>query len=157
MYVICYKRAHLRCLMLTGDIPNWWVWGYWVSPLSYAFNAFSVNEMFAPRWDKRVSRISFHHQVKMWLNGLTRNLFLTWTFHVLQSSSGLTSLGVAVLNNFDVFTEKNWYWIGTAALIGFIIFFNVLFTLALMYLNRKHSHSVQTIYWITSFLRENDS
>lgn len=33
-----------------GEIPNWWVWGYWISPLTYAFNAISVNEMFAPRW-----------------------------------------------------------------------------------------------------------
>ncbi|XP_054783595.1 ABC transporter G family member 36-like [Prosopis cineraria] len=32
------------------DIPNWWIWGYWVSPLSYSFNGLAVNEMFAPRW-----------------------------------------------------------------------------------------------------------
>lgn len=43
-------------MQLTGQIPNWWVWGYWVSPLTYGFNAISVNEMFAPRWmDKFVS------------------------------------------------------------------------------------------------------
>ncbi|XP_027344116.1 ABC transporter G family member 35 [Abrus precatorius] len=35
-----------------NDIPHWWIWGYWVSPLSYAFNAFAVNELFAPRWSK---------------------------------------------------------------------------------------------------------
>ncbi|XP_045801854.1 ABC transporter G family member 36 [Trifolium pratense] len=86
------------------DIPNWWVWGYWISPLSYAFNAFSVNEMFDPRWSK-------------------------------PSSDGSTSLGVATLNNFDVYAEKYWYWIGVAALLGFTILYNVLFTLALMYLN----------------------
>lgn len=45
--------------VLTGDIPDWWVWGYWLSPLSYAFNALSVNEMLAPRWSKPVSTIIF--------------------------------------------------------------------------------------------------
>ncbi|WRX26097.1 ABC transporter-like [Theobroma cacao] len=33
-----------------GQIPNWWEWGYWVSPMSYGFNAFTVNEIYAPRW-----------------------------------------------------------------------------------------------------------
>jgi hypothetical protein len=61
----------------------------------------------------------------------------------LQSSDGSNSLGVATLNNFDVYAEKYWYWIGVAALLGFTILYNVLFTLALMYLNRKISHSVK--------------
>ncbi|KAK6153661.1 hypothetical protein DH2020_013300 [Rehmannia glutinosa] len=33
-----------------GQIPDWWGWGYWVSPLTYAYNAIAVNEMLAPRW-----------------------------------------------------------------------------------------------------------
>ncbi|KAL1298231.1 hypothetical protein HN51_042620 [Arachis hypogaea] len=37
------------------DIPNWWVWGYWISPLAYAFNAYSANEMLAPRWNHPTS------------------------------------------------------------------------------------------------------
>jgi hypothetical protein len=35
----------------------------------------------------------------------------------LQSSDASTSLGTAVLKNFDVYTDKNWYWIGTAAIV----------------------------------------
>ncbi|KAG6516429.1 hypothetical protein ZIOFF_026894 [Zingiber officinale] len=31
-------------------IPNWWIWGYWVSPLTYGYNALAVNEFLAPRW-----------------------------------------------------------------------------------------------------------
>jgi len=43
--------AHIdRCSMVTGEIPDWWVWAYWVSPLTYGFNALAVNEMLAPRW-----------------------------------------------------------------------------------------------------------
>ncbi|KAL5156634.1 ABC transporter G family member 36 [Glycine soja] len=87
-----------------SSIPNWWIWGYWISPLTYGYNAFTVNELFAPRWSK-------------------------------PSSDGRTPIGIATLNNFDVFTEKRWYWIGVAALVGFIILYNVLFTFALMYLD----------------------
>ncbi|KAF5957020.1 hypothetical protein HYC85_004245 [Camellia sinensis] len=88
-----------------GQIPKWWKWGYWLSPMSYGFNALAVNEMFAPRWMNKLA------------------------------SDNVTALGVAVLKNFDVFPERNWFWIGAATLLGFVVVFNVLFTLALMYLN----------------------
>ncbi|XP_047177398.1 ABC transporter G family member 36-like, partial [Vigna umbellata] len=88
------------------EIPDWWVWAYWVSPLTYAFNSLAVNEMFAPRW-----------------------------MHPQTSSDRSTTLGLSVLRNFDVFAKEEWYWIGAAALFGYVIFYNVLFTLALMYLN----------------------
>ncbi|KAF8025631.1 hypothetical protein BT93_F2467 [Corymbia citriodora subsp. variegata] len=88
-----------------GEIPSWWSWGYWVSPMTYGFNAITVNEMFAPRWMDK------------------------------NASDTVTRLGIAVLKNFDVFPEKNWYWIGAAALLGFTVLYNVLFTFALMYLN----------------------
>ncbi|XP_016169834.1 ABC transporter G family member 29-like [Arachis ipaensis] len=86
------------------DIPKWWIWGYWISPLTYAFNAFSVNEMLAPRWNH-------------------------------PSSDGSPTLGAKTLDTFGVPDEKRWYWIGAGALIGFVIFYNILFTISLMYLN----------------------
>lgn len=88
-----------------NKIPDWWGWGYWLSPLTYGYNAIAVNEMFSPRWMNKVA------------------------------SDNTTRLGVAILRNFDIFQEKNWYWIGVAALVGFTILFNVLFTFTLMYLN----------------------
>lgn len=60
-------------------------------------------------------------------------------FISLQASDNATILGLEVLKNFDVFPERNWFWIGAAALLGFILLFNILFTFALMYLNRKNS------------------
>ncbi|KAL0380471.1 UNVERIFIED_CONTAM: ABC transporter G family member 35 [Sesamum angustifolium] len=87
------------------QIPDWWRWGFWVSPLSYGYNALVVNEMFAPRWMNKLA------------------------------SDNSRRLGVAMMNNFDIFVDKNWYWIGVGALLGFTLLFNVLFTLALMYLN----------------------
>ncbi|XP_008447550.2 ABC transporter G family member 35-like [Cucumis melo] len=92
-----------------GEIPKWWIWGYWISPLTYGFNAIAVNEMFAPRWNKLIPNTT-------------------------------VTLGVKVLQNFDVFTNRNWYWIGIAAIIGFAILFNILFTIALTYLNPLTKH-----------------
>ena len=46
-------------------------------------------------------------------------------------------LGVAVLENASIFPENEWFWIGAAALLGFTILFNILFTLTLMFLDRK--------------------
>lgn len=54
-----------------------------------------------------------------------------------QSSDNVTRLGVAVLKQFDVFPEEKWYWIGIAALLGFTVLFNILFLIALTYLNCK--------------------
>ncbi|KAG7637916.1 ABC transporter G family member 31 [Arabidopsis thaliana] len=33
-----------------ADIKPWWVWGFWVSPLSYGQRAIAVNEFTATRW-----------------------------------------------------------------------------------------------------------
>lgn len=53
-------------------------------------------------------------------------------------SNSTEPLGVSVLKSHGLFPEANWYWIGVAALIGFMFLFNFLFTLALKYLDRKH-------------------
>ncbi|ONK80619.1 uncharacterized protein A4U43_C01F19860 [Asparagus officinalis] len=85
-------------------IPKWWIWGYWISPLQYGYNALAVNELLAPRWMNKIAPDG-------------------------------RRLGVAVLENANVFPEKKWFWIGAAALLGFAILFNVLFTVALMFLD----------------------
>ncbi|KAJ7959803.1 Pleiotropic drug resistance ABC transporter [Quillaja saponaria] len=36
-----------------GLIKPWWIWGFWVSPLSYGQRAISVNEFTATRWQKK--------------------------------------------------------------------------------------------------------
>ncbi|KAL4325327.1 hypothetical protein GQ457_11G006290 [Hibiscus cannabinus] len=87
------------------EIPNWWEWAYWVSPLSYGYNAFTVNEIFAPRWMNK------------------------------QASDNVTRLGVQLLRNFDIPNNENWYWIGAGALFGFTVLFNILFTFALAHLD----------------------
>ncbi|KAK8618817.1 hypothetical protein V6N13_132796 [Hibiscus sabdariffa] len=88
-----------------NQIPDWWGWAYWISPLTYGFNGFTVNEIFASRWMNK------------------------------PASDGSPNLGVQVLRSFDVPNNENWYWIGAGALMGFTVLFNILFTFALMYLN----------------------
>ncbi|KAK4489415.1 hypothetical protein RD792_005224 [Penstemon davidsonii] len=85
--------------------PDWWKWGYYVSPFSYGYNALSINEMFGPRWMSKMA------------------------------ADNSTPLGVAILNMFDIYTDEKWYWISIVALVGFIVLFNILFTFALMYLS----------------------
>jgi hypothetical protein len=46
-------------------------------------------------------------------------------------------VGVKLLESRGFFTESYWYWIGLAALVGFAVILNILFTLALHYLNRN--------------------
>ncbi|KAI3671593.1 hypothetical protein L1987_87332 [Smallanthus sonchifolius] len=87
------------------QILSWWEWGYWVSPLSYGFKAFAVNEFLAPRWMNKMS------------------------------TDNVTRLGIAILENMDIPTKESWFWIGIASLAGFAVLFNILFTFALMYLD----------------------
>ncbi|CAL9023392.1 unnamed protein product [Prunus brigantina] len=67
-------------------------------------------------------------------NAIVVNEFLgkSWS-HVLPNST--EQLGVAVLRSHGFFTHPSWYWIGVGALIGYILIFNVCFTVALTYLN----------------------
>ena len=32
------------------DVPAWWIWAYYVSPLSWALQAVVINEMTQDRW-----------------------------------------------------------------------------------------------------------
>ncbi|CAD6230889.1 unnamed protein product [Miscanthus lutarioriparius] len=92
-------------ILVRDKIKKWWIWGYWISPLMYAQNAISVNEMLGHSWDK-----------------------------ILNSTASNETLGVQSLKSRGVFTEAKWYWIGFGALVGFTLLFNALFTLALTYL-----------------------
>ncbi|PRQ25688.1 putative pleiotropic drug resistance protein PDR/CDR [Rosa chinensis] len=67
-------------------------------------------------------------------NAIVVNEFLgkTWS-HVLPNSN--ESLGVEILKSRGFRTHVYWYWIGTGALAGYMLLFNICYTLALTYLN----------------------
>jgi ABC-type multidrug transport system ATPase subunit len=68
-------------------------------------------------------------------NAIAVNEFLgkSWR-HVPFNSK--ESLGVSVLKSRGIFPEAKWYWIGVGTLFGYILVFNLLYTLALAYLKR---------------------
>ncbi|KAH9301337.1 hypothetical protein KI387_012920, partial [Taxus chinensis] len=105
------SSALLAVLVLGGfvisreNVPSWWIWAYWCSPLSYSQNALAVNEFLAPRWSKP------------------------------SSTTSNETLGHAIIEARGLFAEARFFWISVGALIGFCVTFNILFTLALSYLN----------------------
>jgi hypothetical protein len=111
LFIIAVFFKKGGCLFIfdfAEKVKKWWIWGYWISPMMYAQNALSVNEMLGHSWDK-----------------------------ILNSSMSNETLGVQSLKSRGIFPEAKWYWIGLAALIGFVMLFNCLFTLALAYLKRE--------------------
>lgn len=67
-------------------------------------------------------------------NAISTNEFLgkNWG-HILPGTT--KPLGVLVLESRGIFPEAKWYWIGLAALIGYMFLFNSFFIVALTYLN----------------------
>ncbi|CAK9153839.1 unnamed protein product [Ilex paraguariensis] len=65
-------------------------------------------------------------------NAISINEFLAERWSTPVNS---TTVGKIVLGDRGMFTDEYWYWISVAALAGFSLLFNVLFILALTYLN----------------------
>ncbi|KAE9459172.1 hypothetical protein C3L33_08926, partial [Rhododendron williamsianum] len=118
-------------ILSRDSIPSWWIWGYWFSPLMYAQNAASVNEFLGHSWDK--GRICPDDQ---------QLTCLSFDFYDMQRAGNYTSLslGEMLLKARSLFPEGYWFWIGVGALLGYTILFNILFTLALTYLNPLASY-----------------
>ncbi|XP_058723315.1 ABC transporter G family member 39-like [Vicia villosa] len=83
------------------------VWGYYISPIMYGQNAITINEFLDERWSEP--------------NTDTR--------------IDAPTVGIVLLKARGLYTEHYWYWICIGALVGFSILFNILFLLALTYLN----------------------
>lgn len=58
------------------------------------------------------------------------------------------SLGVTFLKSSGVFPRGRWFWIGVGVNLGYALLFNVLFTLAITYLNRKLPPSSKLDSWL---------
>lgn len=88
-------------------VRPWWIWGYWASPMMYGQNAIAINEYL----DKR------------------------WSMPNDDPNIDEPTIGKAILKSRGMFTRGHWYWISIGALVVFSVLFNILFTLALKYLN----------------------
>ncbi|KAI3512641.1 hypothetical protein L1887_19959 [Cichorium endivia] len=96
-------------VLVREDVKKWWLWGYWSSPMMYAMNGIVVNEFLGNQWD------------------------IPWN----NSDTGLndTTLGKVLITSGGFFAESYWYWISVAALVGFILVFNLCFALSLAFLD----------------------
>ena len=54
------------------------------------------------------------------------------------STNSTESLGLTILKSRQFYTEANWLWIGTGAMLGFLFAFNLCYIVALTYLNRGY-------------------
>ncbi|KAI3707559.1 hypothetical protein L6452_26185 [Arctium lappa] len=93
--------------IVAKDDNAWMSWGFYASPMMYAQNALVINEFLDKRWS-------------------TPNI---------DPRINASTVGEALLKSRSFFTEDYWFWISLGALVGFSILFNILFILALTFLN----------------------
>ncbi|XP_076883174.1 ABC transporter G family member 39-like isoform X1 [Bidens hawaiensis] len=94
-------------IIAKDDSESWMSWGFYASPMMYGQNALVLNEFLDKRWSTP--------NIDPRINALT--------------------VGEALLKSRSFFTEKHWFWISVGALYGFSIIFNILFIVALTFLN----------------------
>ncbi|WJX84784.1 ABC transporter G member 39 [Trifolium repens] len=94
-------------IIAKDDIKPWMIWGYYISPIMYGQNAIAINEFL----DKR------------------------WNIPNTDTRIDAPTIGKVLLKSRGLYTEDYWYWICLGALVGFSLLFNLLFILALTYLN----------------------
>ncbi|KAG0456479.1 hypothetical protein HPP92_024267 [Vanilla planifolia] len=94
-------------IIAKDDIQPWWIWTYWLSPMTYGLNAVAINEFLDIRWSKPNS----------------------------DSKLDASTIGKAILESRAVPVDSFWYWRSIGTLFGFILLFNLCFILALTYLS----------------------
>lgn len=57
---------------------------------------------------------------------------------VVDATKSNKFLGVQILESRGIFPQAKWFWIGMAGLVGYVLVFNTLYTLALTYLDREY-------------------
>ncbi|KAL7612639.1 hypothetical protein Lser_V15G05457 [Lactuca serriola] len=89
------------------DTEPWMSWGFYASPMMYAQTALVINEFL----DKR------------------------WSAPNIDPRINASTIGEALLKSRSFFTKDYWFIISIGVLIGFSILFNILFIIALTFLN----------------------
>ncbi|XP_078447765.1 pleiotropic drug resistance protein 2-like [Wolffia australiana] len=89
------------------DLGEWWIWGYWTSPMMYAQNAVAIAEFLDPRWSTPIN----------------------------DSSINAATVGTAILKARGLFVDESWYWISIGALFLLNIIYNLAFLACSSYLD----------------------
>ncbi|KAL2509221.1 ABC transporter G family member 39 [Forsythia ovata] len=109
-------------IVAKNDLQPWMKWAYYISPMSYGQNAIVMNEFLDKRWSTPNTDPRFNEP----------------------------TVGKVLLQSRGFYTDDYWFWICVGALIGFSFLFNILFIVALTFLNPLGDSS-------TIVLDENDS
>ncbi|CAN1747659.1 ABC transporter G family member 39 [Linum perenne] len=97
----------LLVVFVMDDIQSWMIWSYYISPMMYGQNAIVINEFLDDRWSAPNPDPRIPEP----------------------------TVGKAFLRVRGMFVENKWYWISIGMLIGFTVLYNILFVLALTYLD----------------------
>jgi ABC-type multidrug transport system ATPase subunit/ABC-type multidrug transport system permease subunit len=93
-------------LLSREDVKPWWIWGYWASPMMYAMNAISVNELLGHSWSHSLPNQTETIGVQILVSrGLFPYAYWYW-------------IGVGALLGFIVLTNIG-YWLALAYLDPF--------------------------------------
>ncbi|KAL0038217.1 hypothetical protein WJX79_008741 [Trebouxia sp. C0005] len=87
------------------QIRGWWIWAYWISPVSFAVRSLALNEFTTEQWSAPY-----------------------------EFDSAIT-IGEATLATFGIQTGYWWVWLGIGVLAGYAILFNVITMLAFTFLS----------------------
>eukprot|EP00897_Mesotaenium_endlicherianum_P001116 jgi/Mesen1/11004/ME000098S10399 len=88
-------------------IHPYWLWGFYVSPLSYLMNCLTTNEFLADRWQIPANQTTFPGR----------------------------TVGQVVLHDRSLHNDNYMYWLGIAVNWGYVLLFNILSVFALQYIN----------------------
>ncbi|KAL7195797.1 hypothetical protein ACSBR1_035934 [Camellia fascicularis] len=94
-------------IVAKNDIQPFMIWGYYISPMMYGQNAIVMNEFL----DKR------------------------WSSNNTDPRINAPTIGKALLTTRSFYKDDYMFWVCIVALIGFSLLFNVLFIVALTFLN----------------------
>jgi len=109
--VSCYTQrpSTLKFLFFAVQIRGWWIWAYWISPVSFAVSSLALNEFTTEQWSAPY-----------------------------EFDSAIT-IGDATLATFGIQTGYWWVWLGIGVLAGYAILFNVITMLAFTFLSCESS------------------
>ncbi|KAJ9542752.1 hypothetical protein OSB04_029258 [Centaurea solstitialis] len=94
-------------IVAKNDTEPWLSWGFYASPMMYAQNALVLNEFLDDRWSAPN----------------------------IDPRINASTVGEALLKSRSFFAKDYWFYISIGVLIGFSFLFNILFIIALTFLN----------------------
>lgn len=102
MYAVVFSGG---IMLRRTQIRGWWIWLYWISPVSFAVRSMALNEFTTAQWSAPY-----------------------------EYDPAIT-IGDASLAAFGIQTGYWWVWLGVGVLAGYAILFNTITTLALTFLS----------------------